>query len=134
MLKQISIFAENKIGSMEKIISLVANEGIDFYNVISNDSAEYGIIRVLCSNPEHAVETLRNAGYICKISLVLGVCISEEVGSLSKLLDTVKDIRVNINYLYVCYIRSSSEPVAILNVSDWEDVEDSLESKGYKVL
>lgn len=134
MLKQISIFAENRIGSMEKITSLVANEGIDFYNVISNDSAEYGIIRILCSDPERAVTILKDAGYICKISLVLGVCISEEVGSLSRLLETVRGIRVNINYLYVCYIRSSSEPVAILNVSDWEDVEDSLTSKGYKVL
>jgi hypothetical protein len=134
MLKQISIFAENKIGSMEKITSLVADDGIDFYNVISNDSPEYGIIRILCSDPERALSILTNAGYICKISLVLGVCISEEVGSLSRLLETMHNIRVNINYLYVCYIRSSSEPVAILNVTDYEDVEDSLESKGYRVL
>jgi hypothetical protein len=134
MLKQISIFAENKVGSLEKIITLVANEGIDFYNVISNDSAEYGIVRILCSDPEHALETLQKAGYICKISTVLGVCISESVGSLSKLLNTVRGIRENINYLYVCYIRSSSEPVAILNVNDWEDVRDSLTAKGYKVL
>jgi len=134
MLKQISIFAENKVGSLEKIITLVAREGIDLYNVISNDSAEYGIIRILCSDPELALETLQTAGYICKISTVLGVCISESVGSLSKLLDTVRGIRENINYLYVCYIRSSSEPVAILNVNDWEDVRDSLTAKGYKVL
>ena len=134
MLKQISIFAENKVGSLEKIITLVAREGIDLYNVISNDSAEYGIIRILCSDPELALETLQTAGYICKISTVLGVCISESVGSLSKLLDTVRGIRENINYLYVCYIRSSSEPVAILNVNDWEDVRDSLTAKGYNVL
>ena len=90
MLKQISIFAENKVGSLEKIITLVAKEGIDFYNVISNDSAEYGIIRLLCSDPEQALKILQDAGYICKISIVLGVCISESVGSLSKLLDTVR--------------------------------------------
>ncbi|MGI6116811.1 MAG: amino acid-binding protein [Bilifractor sp.] len=134
MLKQISVFAENKIGTMEKLTSLVSDAGIDFYNVVTNDSAEYGIIRMICSDPEKAAQILTDAGYMCKINLVLGVCISESVGSLSSLLKTVHDIRVNIDYLYVCYIRSSTDPVAILHVTDWEDVEDSLGSLGYKTL
>lgn len=119
---------------MEKLTSLVSDAGIDFYNVVTNDSAEYGIIRMICSDPEKAAQILTDAGYMCKINLVLGVCISESVGSLSSLLKTVHDIRVNIDYLYVCYIRSSTDPVAILHVTDWEDVEDSLGSLGYKTL
>ena len=119
---------------MKEITNLIAGEGIDFYNVVTNDSPEYGIVRILCSDPEKAAQILRKAGYLCKLNIVVGVAISEKVGSLNKLLTDVSDSMINIEYMYVCYIRHSSNPVAILRVQDWETVEDCLESRGYTVM
>lgn len=134
MLKQLSIIAENKVGAMSTITSLIADQGIDFYNVITNDSAEFGNVRIMCSDPAKARDIMKENGYLCKINPVIGVEISEEVGSLSKLLHTFRDINVNISYLYVCYLRSSQNPVAIVHVEDFDGVEEGLEAKGYHTL
>ncbi len=134
MLKQISVIAENKKGAMNAIIGGISEAGVDFYNVVSNDSPEFGIIRMLCSDPDLAIAILKKEGYLAKIDPVLGVEISEEVGSLNKLLQDVSDSFINIDYLYVCYIRSSSNPVAILHVADSSEVEECLAFKGYHCL
>lgn len=134
MLKQVSVIAENKKGSMNRIIGSISAAGVDFYNVVSNDSPEFGIIRMLCSNPDTALEILKQEGYLAKVDNVLGVVISEEVGALSRLLSDVSDSRINIDYLYVCYIRNVENPVAILHVQEAYEVEECLAGKGYTCL
>ena len=134
MLKQVSVIAENKKGSMNKIISNISEAGVDFYNVVSNDSPEFGIIRMLCSDPEKAKAILEEEGYLTKIDNVLGIVISEEVGSLNRLLKDVSDSFINIDYLYVCYIRNVKNPVAILHVQESAEVQECLKGKGYAAL
>ena len=134
MLKQVSVIAENKKGSMNKIIGHISEAGVDFYNVVSNDSPEFGIIRMLCSDPDLALNILKEDGYLAKVDNVLGVVISEKVGSLNSLLKDVAASRINIDYLYVCYIRNVENPVAILHVQDSYEVEECLAGKGYTCL
>ena len=64
MLKQISIFAENKKGMLQSITSILARENINIMGSVTNDSAEYGIIRMVVSDPERALEALSKEGFI----------------------------------------------------------------------
>lgn len=82
MLSQVSIFAENKKGRLQNITSLLQKENINIWGSITNDSAEYGIIRMVVSNPEHAEKVLAEAGYLCRLTEVLGVELDDEVGAL----------------------------------------------------
>lgn len=59
MIQQLSIFAENKKGTMADITSIVSGAGIDIYNVVTNDSAEFGIVRMLVTDTEKATELLK---------------------------------------------------------------------------
>ncbi|MCR5104274.1 MAG: amino acid-binding protein, partial [Eubacterium sp.] len=47
MVNQLSVFTENTKGAMLKVSKLISDAGIDIYNVVSNDSAEFGIVRLL---------------------------------------------------------------------------------------
>ena len=73
MIQQLSIFAENKKGTMADITSIVSGAGIDIYNVVTNDSAEFGIVRMLVTDTEKATELLKAAGYMVHIGECLGV-------------------------------------------------------------
>ena len=86
MLKQLSIFAENIKGKMQKVTGILLEEDINILGSVTNDSAEYGIIRMVVSKPEQALEALTKAGFICKLSDVLGIEVKDEVGNLNKLL------------------------------------------------
>ena len=52
MLKQVSIYAENKKGTIQNITGLLAEKNINILGSVINDGAEYGIIRMIVSDPE----------------------------------------------------------------------------------
>ena len=79
MLKQLSIFAENIKGKMQRVTGILLEEDINILGSVTNDSAEYGIIRMVVSKPEQALEALTKAGFICKLSDVLGIEVKDEV-------------------------------------------------------
>ena len=123
MLSQVSIFAENKKGRLQNITSLLQKENINIWGSITNDSAEYGIIRMVVSNPEHAEKVL-----------VLGVELDDEVGALNRLLISLEESNINVDYLYLSFNRDSGKPVMVLHTDDVREVSICLTSKGYKVL
>ena len=79
MIEQLSIFAPNTKGSMVSLTKLISDAGIDIYNVVTNDSAEFGIVRMLVTEPELACELLTTNGYMCKLNKVIGVEIPDDV-------------------------------------------------------
>ena len=52
MLKQVSIYAENKKGCLQNITGILCDNGINILGSVTNDSAEYGIVRMVVSDPE----------------------------------------------------------------------------------
>lgn len=134
MINQLSIFAENAKGAMHKISKIVSDAGIDIYNVVTNDSAEFGIVRMLVTEPEKARDELSSKGYMCKLDKVVVVEIPDEVGSLTNLLNTLEECNINIDYIYVSYSRDSKTPVAVMKIAGYAEVEASLQSRGYKTI
>ena len=84
MLKQISIFTENRKGAMRSITHLLATGGIDIDAFVTNDSAEFGIVRMLVSDPDKASAMLTAAGYQIKRTPVMAFEIPDEPGSLDR--------------------------------------------------
>ncbi len=134
MIKQISIFTENKKGAMLSISKAISDAGIDIYNVVTNDSAEFGMVRMLVTEPEKAEELLTSLGYMCRIDRVIGVEIPDDVGSLTTLLNNLYSSNINIDYLYVSYSRDSKTPLAVMKVQGYAEVEESLKSRGYNIV
>ena len=134
MIRQLSIFAENKRGAMYRITEVLARNGINMNTLVTNDSAEFGIIRMLVSDTEQAAACLKEAGYLCHSDLVAAAEIGDECGSLNALLEVLDRGNINLDYLYVTYSGLSRKPVAILRSVDIMEVEEFLRSKGYTML
>ena len=134
MIRQLSIFAENKKGAMHRITQTLFDAGINMNTLVTNDSAEFGIIRMLVSDTDTAARCLHGAGYLCHTDTVAAAEIGDECGSLNALLDTLVQGNVNLDYLYVTYSGLSRHPVAILRTPDIMEVEGFLQAKGYNML
>ena len=134
MLKQLSIYAENKKGTMRNITEILSEENINIWGSVTNDSAEFGIIRMIVSDPDLAKEKLEKAGYYCKLCNVIGIEMADEVGALNRLLNTLYDSNINGDYIYLSFNRDSGLPVQILHADDTPEVEDCIRSKGFKVV
>lgn len=134
MLKQVSVFGENSKGTLQKITSILAKEEINIWGSVTNDSAEFGIIRMVVSEPEKAEEKLSEAGYMCRLSNVLGVEVADEVGNLNRLLLALSESNISINYMYLSFNRDSGKPVMVFHTDGIWEVQECLKAKGYKVI
>ena len=115
MLKQVSIFAENKRGTFQSITGILQDENINILGSITNDSAEYGIVRMIVSDTEKALRALSANGYLCRSNDILGVEMEDEIGSLNRLLISLSDGNISVDYIYLCFNRDTGKPVLILH-------------------
>ena len=134
MIRQLSIFAENKKGAMHRVTQALAEAGINMNTLVTNDSAEFGIIRMLVDDIDAALKCMQAAGYLCHVDVVVEAEIGNECGSLNALLETLDRGNVNLDYLYVTYSGLSKRPVTILRTQDIMEVEGFLRAKGYNTL
>ncbi|MBR6315873.1 MAG: amino acid-binding protein [Lachnospiraceae bacterium] len=134
MLKQLSVYAENKKGNLQRITGTLADRGINIWGSVTNDSAEYGIIRMIVEKPEEAQQILQEAGYLAKLSDVIGVEMADEVGALNKLLIALTESNINVDYIYLSFNRESGQPVQILHTQDTPEVASCLSAKGFRLL
>ncbi len=134
MIRQLSIFAENKRGAMNLITEALTDAEINMNTLVTNDSAEFGIIRMLVSDTDKAFACLTEKGYLCHCDYVAAAEIGDECGSLNTLLSILNEGNVNLDYLYVTYSGLSRKPVAILRSVDMMEVEEFLKAKGYAML
>ena len=134
MIRQLSIFAENKKGAMHRVTQALADANINMNTLVTNDSAEFGIIRMLVNDTDAALKCMQTAGYLCHVDTVVAAEIGDECGSLNRLLETLSRGNVNLDYLYVTYSGLSKHPVAILRTQDIMEVEAFLQARGYAML
>ncbi|MBR4580157.1 MAG: amino acid-binding protein [Lachnospiraceae bacterium] len=134
MIKQLSIYSENKKGTMMEITNVLTGNNINIWGSVTNDSAEFGIIRMVVSDPELAKEKLEEAGFFCRLCNVIGVEMADEVGALNRLLKTLFESNINVDYIYLSFNRDSSLPVQILHAQDTPEVEECIRAKGFRVL
>lgn len=134
MLRQLSIFAQNRKGTMQDITGILKDEEINIWGSVTNDSAEYGIIRMVVSDAEKAKHALEQAGYLCKLTDVIGVEVEDKVGNLNTLLQALSESNINVNYIYLSFNRDSGLPVMVLHTEDISSVESCIVGKGFRVV
>ena len=125
-MQQVSVFAENQRGMMEKITGVLRSEDINILGSVTNDSAEYGIVRMVVSNPSAAVDALTKAGLLCHLTEVVGVELMDEVGNLNQLLQALSESNINVNYLYLSFNRETGMPIMVFHSEDIMEVVISM--------
>ena len=134
MLKQVSIYAQNERGMLQRITQILLEKQINILGSVTNDSAEYGIIRMVVSDPEEAIRAFKEEGFLCRLTDVIGVEVSDEVGNLNKMLKALDDSNINVDYLYLSFNRRSGMPIMVFAAEDCYEVEECLSEKGFTVV
>lgn len=100
IIKQLSVFIENKTGGINKIVSILGTKGVNMSAFSVADSAEFGILRLIVSDVELAIKVLREANF--KVSSTDVICIDcpNTPGALSAVLECLAKEDVFIEYMY----------------------------------
>ena len=99
-IKQLSIFIENKGGTLIRVLNLLSEAGIQIIASMVADTQDYGIYRVLCNAPARAYLILKEANINVQLSDVIALSIDDEPGCAAQAVQVLSDAGVSISYLY----------------------------------
>ena len=131
-VKQVSVFLENKPGTLKKLTATLASHGINIRALSLADTSEFGIVRMLVNDVYDATNVLKEENFVASVTPVLAYKISDQTGSLDKLLQGFEEANINIEYMYA--FAGKNDAFMIFRVKDTKNAESALNSKGLKSL
>lgn len=99
-VKQLTIFVENKFGRIADILETLGNNHVDIKALSIADTTDYGLMRMIVSDPAKAKELLVDAGVTVKITDAIAVPLDHTPGGLSKIIALLKTEGISVRYLY----------------------------------
>ncbi len=133
MIKQLSVFVQNEIGSLAGVTAVLKDNRINLRAIASVDTPEFAILRIVVDQPERAKEVLNAKGYAVKVSEAVAVELEDQPGVLDGMLHVIADAGIGINYIYSIVLRNGKAPLMILNTDDLAKTASVLKSTGYLV-
>lgn len=133
-IRQLSIFVENKEGTLRTITDALASANVDIRAMSIADTQDFGILRLIVSDSEKAKEALEDIGAFTSITNVVGVAVTDEAGSLAKVVGILTDNHINIEYMYTFITVSKQYAYVVLRVEDNELAEKILTENSIKLF
>ena len=133
LIKQLSVFIENREGRLEKVLDTLKKSDINIISLSLADTADYGLLRLIVSNPELGKETLRKNGFSAMLTDVMAIKLSHRVGQLQELLAVICKASINIEYMYALSTGKDDASI-ILKASDVDKAVNLLEAQGVEII
>ena len=133
-IKQLTVFVENKQGSVVSITKLLSKENINIRALSIAETDGFGILRLIVDDELTAQKALSEEGYLIKITEVVGVKIGDAPGKLSEALDVLDKANINVEYLYAFMARTEKHAYVVIRVEDNDVAESLLENAGFHTI
>lgn len=133
-IRQLSVFVENKKGSLHDITDVLAKANIDLRSMCIADTSDYGIVRIIANDPEKAKEVLAEAGHVANIRVVTAFAVPDAPGGLAQVLSLLEAKGVNIEYLYALVTSEPGKAYAVMRTDDRDRAEEILVKNNIELL
>jgi len=126
MIEQISVFAENKKGQLSEVIDLITSKGIDIRGLMVADGTDFGVIRMVVTDTQTALEILAEKGYKAYSMGVLCFSIRDKIGSLNKVMQLIEHSGINVEYCYSLLGKDAKTAEIVVKTREVEEAEQIL--------
>ena len=99
-IKHLSIFLENKTGRINDLTKILSKYGINMHAFSMAETTDFGILRLIVSDVERAVEVLRNENFAVMLTDVVCISCPNVAGALSEILEHLAQNDIFIEYMY----------------------------------
>ena len=99
-IKQLTIFLENRTGRINEVAKILGAAGINMKAFSMAETADFGLLRLIVSDVEHAVRVLHDASFAVKLTDVVCINVPNHPGALSGILDSLASNDIFIEYMY----------------------------------
>ncbi|MDA3930236.1 MAG: ACT domain-containing protein [Prolixibacteraceae bacterium] len=132
IIKQLSVFLENKTGRLSEVSSILGDAGINMTAFSIADTSDFGILRVIVSEPEKAMKILKKNDFSVNLTDVVCLICPNESGALARALKILKEEEVQIEYMYAFSIDKAAN--IILRTADTNDCIEKLQKHELELM
>lgn len=134
IIKQISVFVENKAGRIHEIASTLAENYINIRSLTLAETTDYGVLRMIVDKPEAAMSALKAAGITASVNDVAAVEVPDRVGGFAEVMKTIHDCNINVEYMYAFVEKNHNCAILIFRFDQLENAVSTLVKAGVSVL
>ena len=134
LIKQISIFLENKSGRLAEVTRVLGSNKIDISALSIADTTDFGILRLIVNRPEEALEILKENGFTVSCTDVIAISVPDKPGGLAVALDILDGENIGIEYMYAFVGKAENEALVILKVANTDKAIKALKDSGINVI
>ncbi|MCX7821220.1 MAG: ACT domain-containing protein [Brevinematales bacterium] len=134
MVKQVSVFLENRAGRIYDVCNLLGKNGINIRALSVADTSDFGILRLILDNPEKAINVLKEAKFTVSSTDVVAIEISDKPGGLAEILKIFDENSINVEYMYAFLAKIPEKAVLIFRFDNTEEIVEKLKKKNIKLI
>lgn len=132
-INQLTVFIENRTGRLEDVLEALKEAEINIISLSLADTSDYGLLRMVVSEPEKAKDALKEREFTAMLTPVLGVKLSHQVGQLQVLLAEICKAGINIEYMYALATGSDDASI-VIKTADLKAAADVLVKSGVELV
>jgi len=121
-MKQLSIFIENKRGTLLTVLNVLKGAGIQIIASTISDTQDFGIYRIICDDPERAFTVLKEQGITATITEVFAIQLDDKPGEAARVLALFAEADISIAYMYSFLL--SGKGILVFRTSDTEKTKE----------
>ena len=129
---QLSVFLENKSGTLVSVLRLLKKENIQLIASTIADTADYGIFRIICSQPEKAYNVLKEAGVAVSLCDVFAIELDDRPGKAADAIELFAGEGINVAYMYSFLLNGKG--VLIFRTDNTEKAAEIIASNDLNVI
>ncbi len=130
-IKQLSVFLENRAGRLDEVLQILGANDVNIVALSMADTADYGMMRMIVSNPQKGRAVLKEAGITAMLTDVVALRVPHAAGSLAKAMHQIVDGDINVEYMYA--FANGADASAVIRCDDPLRVIDILKGSGFDV-
>lgn len=132
-VKQVSVFLENKEGRLQKALKILAQNNIDIKALSIADTSEFGILRMIVSNPDDAKKVLEDE-FAVSLADVLAIEVEDQPGGLEGALNVLTKESINVEYIYAFVDKKTNKALVVLKTDNNQLALDILGGIGFSIV
>ncbi len=133
-IKQLSIFLQNKMGSLAKPLEVLTVADVNIRAMCMADTSEFGILRLVVDDPEKGKEALEQNNFLVKMTEIIGVEMNDSPGGLTSVLKTIRDNNIDLEYLYAFTHDKADKAILLLHADDIDKLIEVLQNSNITIV
>lgn len=134
LIKQISIFLENRKGRLFEITDILAKNDINIRALSLADTTNFGILRLIVNNTHKAEKALKENNFIVSINSMVSVSLPDTSGGLNDVLKILSENDIAIEYMYAFISHEPDKAIVLMRIEEDFKAQKLLNDSGYTGL